>query len=52
MKTAPILTREILIFGISSTLETFGMSPGTLTQLQSTSVPSIDNPIARPYFLV
>jgi hypothetical protein len=44
-----VLTISVLL---SSTLETFGMSPGTLTQLQSTSVPSTNIPITRPYFLV
>ena len=32
--------------------ESFGMSPGTLTQLQSTSVPDgFVTPLPRPYFL-
>ena len=43
---------------VSMKIERFGMSPGTLTQLQSTSIPSIpldpSNPLEfgpRPYFL-
>ena len=41
----------IITVCITSKLEGVGMSPGTLTQLQSTSVPSNMSDV-RPYFIL
>lgn len=58
MKTSTcILCLLVLIVVVTLTKrrEPFGMSPGTLTQLQSTSMNnsmSMPTPGSRPYFLV
>lgn len=42
----------VLVITVTTKVERFGMSPGTLTQLQSTSVPDgFVTPLPRPYFL-
>jgi hypothetical protein len=51
MKTSTCIICLFLLLAVvtvTSHKEAFGMSPGTLTQLQSTSV----IPRSRPYFLV